>query len=495
MALNGSGLGVAVGSSSFVFGAFKSLDVLSVADPTNTGNFITRIDLPSVPNDVALANGLAFVADGTVRAADRQLRRLRHQGRAADRVHRRQRRRRRPGDARHTGARGPHHPRHADHHRRRAGAQRRVAGRTARWWPTTWPIPFDLSAQAPTIASGGNTVTLQVRATDTGGNATLSNAVVLNVVPDTFAPQVQNISIAEGASLFFVRSINLTFDEPLDLAKLSATGVTLVKKGPDGVAGTADDIAVPVTLDTRSFGQVVSMLPAGYLLPGDYQLRIDPSVIADRSGNALTNAIVRNFIIKPASDIRAASGIPDIGQAPSANPGQSIGVSVPVRSRHGLGHLQRHRLRRQQDDARRAVDRHGCRHAASPTSRCRTMRLPATPSCSPRSARPRSSLPMARSYLQIVPVVVGIDVTSVASDGTSAQVTLSGFGLVEDNASEYRLGSTTIVDGSVSQGPDVYYRYDRGSGLNTLQQRLCQPDGAAEQRGVRSDHREDGGRE
>ena len=144
--------------------------------------------------------------------------------------------------------------------------------------------PFDLSAQTPTIASGGNTVTLQVRATDTGGNATLSNAVVLNVVPDTFAPQVQDVSIAEGASLFFVRSIDLTFDEPLDLAKLSATGVTLVKKGPDGVAGTADDIAVPVTLDTRSFGQVVSVLPAGYLLPGDYQLRIDPSVIADRSG-------------------------------------------------------------------------------------------------------------------------------------------------------------------------------------------------------------------
>ena len=38
---------------------------------------------------------------------------------------------------------------------------------------------------------------------------------------------------------------------------------------------------------------------------------------------------MRNFIIKPASDIRAASGIPDIGQAPSANAGQSIGVSVP----------------------------------------------------------------------------------------------------------------------------------------------------------------------
>ena len=68
------------------------------------------------------------------------------------------------------------------------------------------------------------------------------------------------------------------------------------------------------------------------------------------------------------------------------------------------------------------------------------------------------------ALLQIVPVVQSIDVTSVSADGTSAQVTLSGLGLIEDNASEYRFGTSSIVDGSASTGPDVGTRYDASLG-------------------------------
>ena len=68
------------------------------------------------------------------------------------------------------------------------------------------------------------------------------------------------------------------------------------------------------------------------------------------------------------------------------------------------------------------------------------------------------------ALLQIVPVVQSIDVSSVSSDGSSAQVVLSGLGLIEDNASEYRFGASSIVDGSVSSGPDVSYRYDASLG-------------------------------
>jgi hypothetical protein len=76
-------------------------------------------------------------------------------------------------------------------------------------------FPFDLTALVPAI-SAGSSVTLQVRATDTGGNSSLSNLLTLPVVADTFAPQLQSVSIDEGARRFFVRSIDLQFDEPLD---------------------------------------------------------------------------------------------------------------------------------------------------------------------------------------------------------------------------------------------------------------------------------------
>ena len=64
IALNGSGLAVVAGSPGGVFGA-NVIDVMNANDPTNTGNFITRITLPAAPRNVTLANGLAFVASGT----------------------------------------------------------------------------------------------------------------------------------------------------------------------------------------------------------------------------------------------------------------------------------------------------------------------------------------------------------------------------------------------------------------------------------------------
>ena len=44
---------------------FFVVDVSSSADPSNTNAFLTRINLPAAPKDLSLANGLAFVADGS----------------------------------------------------------------------------------------------------------------------------------------------------------------------------------------------------------------------------------------------------------------------------------------------------------------------------------------------------------------------------------------------------------------------------------------------
>jgi hypothetical protein len=99
-------------------------------------------------------------------------------------------------------------------------------------------FPFRFSTLAPSIATGGSTMTIQVRATDTGGNTTLSDAVMLDVVKDTFPPVLQKTSVAQDASLFFVRGIDLTFDKTLDLSELDASGTKLVNIGADGAAGT-----------------------------------------------------------------------------------------------------------------------------------------------------------------------------------------------------------------------------------------------------------------
>ncbi len=61
--INGSGLGVMVGTS-FNPGHPNELDILNVSDPQNTFNFVNRVSLPAPAFDVAVASGLAIVADG-----------------------------------------------------------------------------------------------------------------------------------------------------------------------------------------------------------------------------------------------------------------------------------------------------------------------------------------------------------------------------------------------------------------------------------------------
>ena len=68
--------------------------------------------------------------------------------------------------------------------------------------------------------------------------------------------------------------------------------------------------------------------------------------------------------------------------------------------------------------------------------------------------------------LEIVPVLSRVDVTSVASDGSSAQVTLTGFGFIEGNLSSYQFGTTTIFDSGVNTGPDVFFSSVPNSAVN-----------------------------
>ncbi len=63
VAANGSGLVVAVGEPGGVFGV-RAVDILDLADPTETGSLVTRFALPARPFGVTIGSGIAFVAAG-----------------------------------------------------------------------------------------------------------------------------------------------------------------------------------------------------------------------------------------------------------------------------------------------------------------------------------------------------------------------------------------------------------------------------------------------
>ncbi len=452
---NGSGLAVTVGN---LPGLGNVVHVVDVTDPSRTDRFLTQYALAATPRDLALANGLAFVADGTGGLQIVNYIGFDTKGIApavtisVDGV-----------DA------DPGTP----------GVQV-LEGRTVRVLPIITDdvqvrnvellvngqvfsndvsFPFELFTQAPTIAAGGNTLTLQVRATDTGGNVGLSNIVTLSVVPDTFPPQVTSVSVDEGARRFFVRSIDINFDEPLDVARLSTTGVSLVRAGTDNTFGTADDVTVPVRLDTRSFGQSLSVLVDGFLPPGDYQFRIDPSIVADPAGNVLAAAILRHFTIRPASDVKATSGVPEISTTPSANPGQQIGIGVPFDPATARAQFN-------VIDANGTVTTRVVTTVRSDVARgiaYFTVPLDATTGDAvvySLVGTVRTDFPDGTFPLQILPVITGVEVQSVATDGSSAVVVISGLGFVEGSNSEYRFSSETILDAGVNTGPNVTGRSD-----------------------------------
>jgi len=439
IALNGSGLVLAVGGVDFVNGGFRSLDIFNGSNPQQTNNLLTRIDLPQIPKDLVLAGGFAFVADGasglqlvnylapdiegvppvvSIALSTTQV----LEGRTVQIA-----------------------PTITDDVQIRS-VELLVNGRVI---STDVTYPFDLFARAPTVASAGNQMTLQVRATDTGGNVALSNTINVEVSTDTTSPQLVASSVSEGVRLHFVKAINLSFDEPIDLDRLTPAAVSLARDG-----GTSDDVVIPTTLDNRAFGQVISVQSGDFLTPGDYTLNIDAAQIADIAGNVLAENIVRHFTILPDIGMRATSGTPAANNAPSANPGQEIGIAVPfdpstmrasfnVMDTSGNASLQTVDVFRW-DFAR------GIAYFVVPITAISGDTVFFSQVGGVITNFPDGTLP-----LQVLPTISDVDVESVAADGSSAIVVINGFGFVEGNNSEYRFGSSTLVDTSTTSGPDV----------------------------------------
>src|SRR4030095_4850552 len=117
-----------------------------------------------------------------------------------------------------------------------------------------------------TASASAGPMTVQARATDTGGNTALSNALVFQVASDTVAPTIVAIDPADGATApGGLQQVTVLFSEALDAASGSASTFRVVAGG---------QTVAPLGVDLLSEGQQVQLRFAG-LAAGDYQLGID----------------------------------------------------------------------------------------------------------------------------------------------------------------------------------------------------------------------------
>ena len=455
MALNGSGLGLLAGGINFVFGGFKGVDLVDVSDPQNTGGFITRFNLPDIARDVSIANGVGFVADGTGGLQVINYRGFDVSGIAPtvsisiDAI---------DADSKAPGVqvlegRSVHIVPTVTDDKQVRNVELLVNGKVVLNDPS---FPFDLFASVPTIKDGGSTVTVQLRATDTGGNVSLSDALALNVVPDTFAPALTSINLTEGSKRFFLRTVDVVFDEAIVPATINATSISIVRPGLDGTFGTKDDVSVALKHDTRSLHHVLSVTPLATLLPGEYRFTLGAGAVADAAGNALTTAVVRNFSIRPASDMKAASGVADAGTAPSANPGQVIGISVPFDpataqmtfvTSDDNGTAATVTVAVLRVDAVQGIAYFAVPMAANSGDVSVFGLVGAT----------KTTFADGDFPLQIVPIVTDAQLNYIS--GGVMNVTLTGYGFIEGGNTEYRFGTQVVTDTAVASGPNVYATY------------------------------------
>src|SRR5262249_37270321 len=214
---NGSGLAVAVGAPLITNGPQPVLHVMDVTNPANTNNFVTQFNLPAAPYGVAIGSGIAFVADGT---AGLQVANYKSfdalgvsptvaislpAGTDVDPGT--------PGIQVTEGTPLAVLATTADDVQVR-NVELLVNSQVVR---NAVSLPYDLSALLPTIAGNGSpTVTLQARATDTGGNVGLSNTLTVQLVPDTIPPTIVSTNVPDGAirgSQF--RAVTVEFSEPM----------------------------------------------------------------------------------------------------------------------------------------------------------------------------------------------------------------------------------------------------------------------------------------
>ena len=299
--LNGSGLGLAAvgvqprGNEQDVF-------LYRTGNPTNTTDFITTFSTPGVAGAVAIYNGIGYVADGAsglqvvnYLAFDNQkqsptisLSTSDAQGRIEE----------------------------GQFLRVTAQVADDVQVRNVEFYldgqklVTDGNFPFEQRMLMPLRTGLRETVRIQARASDTGGNVTWSDELLLTLQPDASPPRVVRTIPTPSALSGTISNLFAILSEPIMANTVSGTSLRLTHAGADGVFGTADDSAVTGGTVSHQETLNAAVLQFNSALPtGNYRASVGPP-ISDLAGNIMLDTFSWSFRVFDRVD-NDRDGIPD----------------------------------------------------------------------------------------------------------------------------------------------------------------------------------------
>ncbi|MBW3597568.1 MAG: Ig-like domain-containing protein, partial [Planctomycetes bacterium] len=277
----------------------RGLELHDASDPSVTYNFLTQIDTRGRAKSIAVAGGIAFVANGAEGLAVVSYLPFDNQGQppqvsiaSADLDVDPNT----PGVQVTEGDSLPIAVEVSDDVQVR-NVELLVNGEVVR---NDISFPFDLEAIA--LNEAGDDVGVQVRATDTGGNATLSDSLTFQLVPDTFGPSIVETSVSAGETIGpSLRRLEITFSEPMAAATISPANLRIFD---------AADQAISTDVELRSRDRR-ARVGYGVLPEGDYRFVIDAPAITDRAGNPLGDQPIAIPFTVARSAIRWVGGFSD----------------------------------------------------------------------------------------------------------------------------------------------------------------------------------------
>jgi hypothetical protein len=279
LALNGSGKAVLVGrTNGGAPGVPPTLTLVDSSDPQTTNAFLTQFNLAGEPLHVTLAAGIAYVSEGIagIQVANflpfdalgvAPLVTVVPQIADADPNV--------PGVQILEGSQFPVQAQVSDDVQVR-DVQLLIDGQ-----PVAGAVsfPFNLNALAPRIQGGKSSFSLQIRATDTGGNTTLTTPITIDLLPDITAPTIVKTDPAEGdLKPRGFRSLQVTFSEAVATDDANAANFQVFDQN--------DNLVAIESVGLRGDDKVVQINCAD-LDSGSYRLVIHREAVHDRAGNAV----------------------------------------------------------------------------------------------------------------------------------------------------------------------------------------------------------------
>lgn len=299
---NGSGLGIAAVSPNQAFDGPHNVSLYDVRDPASNNVFIAEFVTPGVARAVSIYNGLAYVADHL--AGLQVINYLAYDALGV------------PPTISLSTSFASGVAEEGKLMRVTAAVTDDVQVRNVEFYldgakvATDGNYPFEHRLVTPLIASGRTSFRLRAKASDTGGNTTWSQELVLNLVPDATPPRVLRALPAAGSILGSVDTAAVYFSEPIVVATLTPATLRLVFAGADNIFGNADDSVVAGgAISYRDNLNAVFLTFSADLPPGSYRIAVGPNV-TDLTGNAMSAEFSSTFRVFSLAD-EDNDGVPD----------------------------------------------------------------------------------------------------------------------------------------------------------------------------------------